>query len=94
VTTKNRGGGSAGASVTRLYLSTNGKLDASDDLLGTISVPVLPAGQSHAVTGFSVTIPPGTATGARNFLIVADAADAVAETKETNTIKSPVTINP
>jgi photosystem II stability/assembly factor-like uncharacterized protein len=94
VTTTNRGGAPAGATTTRVYLSTNGKVDAGDDVLATIVVPPLAAGANHAVLGLSVAIPAGTATGVRNFLAVADVTNAVAESVETNTKKQAVAINP
>ncbi len=49
-TTKNQGGGRAGASVTRFYLSLNNVLDASDTMLGGRNVPALDAGATSAGT--------------------------------------------
>jgi subtilase family serine protease len=84
-TTKNAGGGSAGASTTRYYFSTNSTVDASDVPLGSRSVPVLAAGASSANT-VTFTIPANAATGTYYLIAQADADGAVAETLETNNI--------
>jgi hypothetical protein len=95
ITTTNVGGAPIGDTTTRIYLSTNTKVDATDDLLGSIAVPSLGKGLSHVVTGFSVTIPTGTATGPRYFIAVADDGNLRVESKETNNLKKQaVTINP
>lgn len=82
-TTRNQGGGDAEASATRLYLSTNTALDASDVMLGVRPVRALPAGDSDTDTMF-VMIPAGTAAGSYYVLAQADTANAVPETSETN----------
>jgi subtilase family serine protease len=82
-TTKNQGGGTAGASTTRFYLSTNGIVDASDALLGVRDVGALAAGASSSGTT-TLTIPAGTAAGAYYVLAQADGAGVVGETAETN----------
>jgi subtilase family serine protease len=82
-TTRNQGGGSADASVTRFYLSTNSYLDAPDIVLGSRPVPSLAAGVSNSAST-SVTIPAGTATGFYYLLAKADADDSVGESNETN----------
>jgi len=83
-TTRNQGGGGAGASVTRFYLSADYRLDGSDRLLdASRAVPALGAGaQSTATTG--VLIPADTVTGAYFLLAAADDGGSVAETSETN----------
>ncbi len=83
-TTKNLGGGSAGASVTRFYLSPNSLLDATDiELAGSQSVPALSPG--HDSTGaISLAIPTGTMSGTYYLLANADADASVVETAETN----------
>jgi subtilase family serine protease len=82
-TTRNQGGGTAGASTTRFYLSVNTLADASDVVLGARSVPALGAGASHSAST-SVTIPQSTATGAYYLLVVADADNVITETQEFN----------
>jgi subtilase family serine protease len=84
-TTRNQGGGAAGASVTRFYLSANGALDTGDPVLGARAVPALGGGASDA-GATSVTIPPGTAPGTYYLFGRADADGAVAETSDANNI--------
>jgi subtilase family serine protease len=82
-TTKNQGGGGAGASSTRFYLSANFALDAGDPQLQARNVgPLAPAGSSTAVT--NVTIPANMATGTFYLIAVADDGNAVPEPTETN----------
>ena len=82
-TTENRGGGSAGPSTTRLYLSDDVTLDAGDAALGGRPVPSLAAGASSSGST-DVTIPAQTASGLYYLLAIADADDAVPETAESN----------
>jgi subtilase family serine protease len=82
-TTKNTGGGAAGASTTRFYLSANTTVDATDVLLGSRDVAALAAGASDA-GATNVTIPAGTAPATYFIIGVADGADSVMETSETN----------
>ena len=82
-TTKNGGGGTADASTTSYYLSTNTTLDVSDTLLGSRAVPVLAPGASSAATT-AVVIPVGTAPKTYYVIAKADDPAAVAETNETN----------
>ncbi|MGE5360101.1 MAG: CARDB domain-containing protein [Bacteroidales bacterium] len=83
-TVKNQGGGSAGPSVTRFYLSTNMSFDAGDILLGEgRMVPALAAGASSSgATG--LTIPAGTVAGTYYVIAKADGNDAVQERSEAN----------
>lgn len=82
-TTTNKGKVAADASVTRFYLSSDSKFDASDTLLGSRSIPVLAPKESSSGTT-TLTIPSATPLG-RFFLIgVADAANGIPETKEKN----------
>jgi trimeric autotransporter adhesin len=83
-TTKNQGLGSAGETTTRFYLSANFALDASDQLIGSRTVPPLVAGASHQVTNTVVTIPASTAVGSYYIIAQADATGGVTETSETN----------
>ncbi|MGE5243729.1 MAG: CARDB domain-containing protein [Betaproteobacteria bacterium] len=81
--TKNSGGGAAGPSTTRFYLSTNLALDASDVPLGSRAVgPIAPGGVSTATT--TIAIPAGTAAGTYYVIAAADADNAVVETAETD----------
>jgi CARDB protein/Calx-beta domain-containing protein len=92
-TTKNLGAGSAGASATSFYLSTNVFLDGADVLLG--SRPVGSLGPSTAEPASTVlTIPAGTPPARYVVLAKADGGAAVGETQESNNIKysSSITI--
>jgi subtilase family serine protease len=82
-TTKNKGAGAAGSSVTQFYLSNNSTIDASDTLLGGRSVPVLDGGVSSAGST-TVTIPEGTTTGKWYIIAKADGEEVILETVETN----------
>jgi sugar lactone lactonase YvrE len=94
-TTQNAGGApTAVVTTTRLYLSDNKKLDASDVPLGPgRSVGILAAGGKSADTT-NVTIPLGTAPGAYYILAKADDGGVQVESKETNNVKyAPLTVN-
>ena len=82
-TTKNVGGGAADASLTLVFLSKNGSIDASDMLAGSRSVPTLAAGATSAGS-ITFTIPEATATGSWYIIAKADGEGAVSETSETN----------
>jgi len=86
-TTKNDGGGSAEASTTRFYLSTNTTLDAADVVLGTRAVPLL-AGGALSTAATAVTVPSETATGTYYILACADAPNAIGESLETNNTRT------
>jgi glucose/arabinose dehydrogenase len=82
VTTENLGGDSAPASITRLYRSTNGAIDAGDTLLKAFSVPPLGA-ETSQVSEVTVMLPKGT-----YYLIMqVDAGGAVGEVVETNNLR-------
>ncbi len=92
-TTKNAGAGSAGASVTKIYLSTDTVFNASDVFLGTRPVGALVPGATSA-GAVSVTIPGSTTVGSYFIIAVADDGNAVPETNETNNTRTkPITIN-
>ncbi len=82
-TIKNQGGGPAGASTVKFYLSTDGTFDAGDVLLGSRAVPALAAG-AISVESTSLTVPAGTAIGTYVVIARADADGAVAEANEDN----------
>ncbi len=84
--TTNAGGGPSGASFTRLYLSANYLLDASDTPLQGHTVPALAEGASSSATTM-VTIPAGTVAGYYYLFASADDGNAVAEHTETNNTK-------
>jgi hypothetical protein len=86
-TVKNAGGGSAGGSTTRIYLSTNFNFDASAKPLADRTVLAVAPNATNAGT-LSVTIPPGTAPGLYYIIAVSDADGAVPETSETNNTRS------
>ena len=95
-TTRNQGAGTAGATTTKYYLSTNPTFDVSADVwLASRAVPLLVTGGSSAGPQTAVTIPPGTAPGNYYILAVADAGSTVAESNENNNvIAKPLTIAP
>jgi subtilase family serine protease len=93
-TTRNLGAGTAVASTTRFYLSSDAVLDAADLALGSRAVPALAAGASSTGTT-ALTVPAGTATGVYYLIAQADADQVVAETSEANnTALTPVQVGP
>ncbi|HXV08240.1 MAG TPA: CARDB domain-containing protein, partial [Burkholderiales bacterium] len=86
-TTRNQGAGTAPASVTQFFLSSNGTLDAADIALGSRVVPPLVAGASSS-GATALTIPAGTATGYWYVLAKADGPGEVPEASETNNVGS------
>ena len=83
-TTRNQGGGAAGATTTRFYLSANSTLDSGDiPLAGARNIPALAPGETSAGAS-AVQIPPQTAAGSYYVIARADAGEVVAETSETN----------
>jgi PKD repeat protein len=86
-TTRNSGGSSAAASTTRFYLSTNTTVDAADRLLGSRSVGVLTVDQTNSIAT-ALTIPSGTAPASYFIIAVADGANAIAESVETNNTRT------
>ena len=88
-TVKNTGGGSSGASTTRIYFSNNITFDGSDQPLGERTVISLgPNATGSGAT--SVTIPPVPAPGIYYIIAVSDADGAVAEPTESNNTRSLV----
>jgi subtilase family serine protease len=85
-TTTNSGTDSAGASITRFYLSSNSTWDGSDTLLqGNHGVPPLAAGAGHTATT-TVIIPANTPSGSYYLIAKADADGGVPETQEGNNV--------
>ena len=85
-TTANQGGGSAPASATQYFLSSNASLDSADVLVGSRVVSMLPAGAKEAVSA-SVMIPSTTGAGIYYVIAKADGGAAVKETNELNNAK-------
>ena len=91
-TTKNQGGGSAAATSTRFYWSTNTSVDASDQVLGNRSVPIIAAGVSNTATT-TLTVPANAATGTYYIIAQADGAAELTEAVETNNTRATAAIN-
>ncbi len=86
-TIKNQGGGAAGASTIKFYLSKNTALDGTDISLGSGVVPALPPGATVS-TNTPLTIPADTAVGTYYILAEVDSGNVVGETNETNNVRS------
>ena len=86
-TTKNQGGGTAGASTTRFYWSTNLSLDASDQVIGSRTIGPL-AGGALAGSTATITVPASAAAGSYYVIAQADGASEVSETTETNNTRT------
>jgi subtilase family serine protease len=91
-TTQNSGSVDANSvTVTRIYLSSDGRKDAGDIILDARTVPALAKKQSNtAVT--PVTIPGGTALGRYFIIAMADDDAAVVETNERNQRSRRITV--
>lgn len=82
VTTRNIGGGAAGPSTTKIYLTTSTVLHETDVPVAVRNVPALGVNGSD-LGPVSVTVP---VAGVYYFIGVADAQGAVDETTETNNL--------
>jgi subtilase family serine protease len=82
-TTKNQGGGATTASTTRYYWSANTTLDASDQLIGSRTVPPLAPGASSSLTT-TLTVPAGAPAGVHYVIAQADGPGEVVETSDGN----------
>jgi subtilase family serine protease len=83
-TVRNQGGGAAGASSTRFYLSQNTLLDSGDVQLGSgRAVPAVGAGVTNTGTT-AVVIPATTGVGIFYLIAQADGEGGVVETQEAN----------
>lgn len=80
---RNQGIGSAGASMAKIYLSTDINFSANDALLDSVNVNTL-VGSSFADLSKSVLIPSSTAAGTYYLIFRADANNQVNETSEAN----------
>lgn len=90
-TVKNQGGGSSGASERAFYLSLNTALDGGDIEIGRRPLPALAASASHVATE-PLLLPAGLETGSYYVLVVADPANTVAESAESNNLKASAAI--
>ncbi|MBI5096612.1 MAG: DUF1566 domain-containing protein, partial [Nitrospirae bacterium] len=82
-TTQNQGTGTAGASTTKLYLSTNTTYDTGDIPLGNRPVPSLAPGATDS--GTTTVVIPSQICGNTFYIIArADGDGVVIETSETN----------
>ncbi|MCS6804082.1 MAG: choice-of-anchor D domain-containing protein [Acidobacteriota bacterium] len=82
----NQGTGSAGAATHEVRLSSDAVITSADQLLLVITSNPLSPGAAATFTQLPVTIPAGTAPGPMFLGVIADAANAVAESNETNNI--------
>ncbi|MGH6692241.1 MAG: S8 family serine peptidase, partial [Gammaproteobacteria bacterium] len=87
ITTANPGPGVARPSITRIYLSPNSILEASDTPLVDVAVPALNPGAA-SVLSLSVLIPANTAVGRYYLIAAADADGQIVETNEGNNRQS------
>jgi PKD repeat protein len=90
-TTRNQGAGTAVASATVFYLSTNTLLDSTDKTIGSRAISALAPGASSTGSA-SVTLPANTAIGSYFLLAKADGTSAVAESVETNNTGLPIQV--
>jgi subtilase family serine protease len=91
---QNLGRTAAIASQVGYYLSADATLSPDDALLGTVPAEV-PIGDKYTVVQAELTLPAGTALGARYLLSVADYDDQVIEDNEQNNVYvQPLTVVP
>ncbi|MFA6482452.1 MAG: CARDB domain-containing protein, partial [Bacteroidales bacterium] len=97
----NQGTAAAGASVLKVFLSTNNTYDQADLLMADGSLEAIGAGSYLDVTGQGIPISQSTTPGNYFILFQADATSVVAESNETNnmnftglTVKSSSVLNP
>jgi subtilase family serine protease len=82
-TTRNQGTGTAAASQTLFYLSSNFTLDSGDPLIGSRAVGELASGASNTST-VSLVLPNPLASGTYYLYAKADGPETVSETNEWN----------
>jgi subtilase family serine protease len=86
-TTKNDGGDTAVASITRFFLSSDSSLDASDVLLAARPIPSVGPGLSDA-GWVALPIPVSTPAGTYYIIAKADGDNAIAEALENNNTRA------
>ncbi|MHC1707397.1 MAG: CARDB domain-containing protein [Bacteroidales bacterium] len=79
----NSGQGPSGTSTLRYYFSSDNVFNGGDLLLGSSAVGSLNSGTGSSQS-LSLTIPLNTVTGSGYIVFVADAANVIGETNETN----------
>jgi subtilase family serine protease len=87
--TANQGPDQAPASVTSFYLSSNFSLDATDTLLGTRTLDVLPSKGTSAGTT-AVTLPPSIQAGTYGIFARGDGPGQITETNEYNNVRMAI----
>jgi hypothetical protein len=87
LTVKNRGTGPSAASRVNVYLSADSTITSSDSLVAFADVPALAAGTSHPIPGH-VTVASSVLPRAYYLGAVADSANVVTETDETNNTRA------
>ena len=85
------GNASAGASVSKVYVSTDNVITTSDSLLASVNDGTLTAGNSLS-DSTSVTLPSGLAAGTYWIGVIADANNQVSESNENNNVSTPIQI--
>ena len=83
--------GTAAASSTWFYLSTNPSLDASDAVLGSRAVPALANGAASS-SSVSLAVPSTTAAGLYYVIAKADGNQAIAEASENNNVRTSAAV--
>lgn len=83
---QNLGSVGAGENTLRIYLSTDTTLDATDEFITGRSLTSVAANSTSTLQNFSFTYPPNGAAGTYYVLFVADGANTVFETNETNNV--------
>ena len=86
-TTANDGGAIAESTITRFFLSRNGKIDAGDVELGNEVIPTLNPGERHSAMTV-LDIPPAVSPGAYYVIVHADRDNALNEFTESNNVAS------
>jgi Ca2+-binding RTX toxin-like protein len=90
-TLKDAGLASSPASITGLYLSTDGSITTSDTLLGTFSSSSLQSGSTQNGS-ISFSLPASLAAGTYYLGVVADRTSTVAESNESNNASSAIPV--
>ncbi|EHR69450.1 CARDB domain-containing protein,subtilase family protease [Burkholderiales bacterium JOSHI_001] len=90
-TVRNAGLGAAAASTLGIYLSTDAVITGTDTLLATVAVPALAAGASSAFSG-TLIVPTTVAAGRYRVGAIADSANVVLESNETNNTRATATV--
>ncbi|WP_250265699.1 C2 family cysteine protease [Rhodovastum atsumiense] len=87
----NLGTGSAAAATSKIYLSTNSTISASDTLIATVNEPLL-LSYYYMPDSITITLPGNLAAGTYWIGVIADANNQVRESNEGNNISLAVRI--